>query len=236
MNIDLVYIHVPKDNEHVDFAARFIATYHEYPPDFEHDTIIVCNGSSPTNFTDCLFASIPNRKYFLWTDEGWDIRAFQEVAQISKADFMVCFGGPAYFRRRGWLKRMAEAWLKHGPGMYGSMATYEVTPHINTSGFWCSPELIRSYPIKCVTKHERYQFEHGPNALWRMARSKGMPVMLVTWDGEWGPDQWRIPKNIYRRGDQSNCLSYFRHSDAYEMAGPAQKRHLEVTSDKWVVP
>ena len=53
--------------------------------------------------------------------------------------------------------------------------------------------------------------------MWRRVRRNGKRTMLVTWDGVWYPEEWRMPRNGYRDGDQSNCLTWFQHSYNYHL-------------------
>ena len=208
-------------------AKRFVESYLKHPPGFTHRTVVVSQNARPTKEYKALFASLPNVKYFNYDNSGWDIGAFIELSKTMNDDLAVYFGSSASVMREGWLARMVEAWQKHGQGFYGSLATYEISPHINTSGFWCPPKLMAAYPIKVVTKRQRYDFEHGRNAMWKMVHESGLKVLLVTWDGEYVWQEWRKPLNIYRRGDQSNCLTSFRLSHYYSDSGQPQKRLQE---------
>jgi hypothetical protein len=145
-----------------------------------------------------------------------DIGAYLDASKQVETEAMLCMGGSTTVRRQGWMKRMAEAWDKHGPGFYGALSSYQVRPHFNTTGFWLSPEIIQMYPHKVVSTPDRYAFEHGDNCLWWLVHQQGIPVKLVTWCGEYDWPDWRRPDNISCRGDQSNCLCWFRINDAFE--------------------
>ena len=56
--------------------------------------------------------------------------------------------------------------------------------------------------------------------MWRRVAAMGLPVRLVTWDGEWRPEEWRQPENILWKGDQTNCLMWCNHVDRYFEAAP----------------
>lgn len=233
MTISLVYVHLPHDPEHVDLACRFVATYHEYPPQIPHETIVVCNGTAPTHHTRVLFGSLPHVRFMDHDDSGWDVGAFIAASHQTEAEMMFCCGGPCYFKRAGWLKRIAEAWERYGPGMYGTLASYEIRPHFCTSGFAVAPDMLRNHP-KVSTKEERYAFEHGENSLVLRTLRQGKPAMLVTWDGAWHWPQWRTPPNIYCKGDQSNCLTFFRHSDSYAQSDFGEQRRRQHLADTYV--
>lgn len=230
----IVYIHVPGDPKHEEYAKAFVGSYLKYPPESQHSTMVICQGGLPTPEMQRLLSTLPNTSFRIHDDSGWDIGGFQMASRLCYEDFMVCFGGSAYFQREGWLKRMKDVWKKRGPGLYGSLATFEVSPHLNTTGFWCSPSLLASYPIKVVDKKQRYDFEHGPNAFWKFSH-KSVPVMLATWGGEYEWKDWRKPDNIYRRGDQSNCLSYWHHISVFnelpENMKEAVSSHADTLTD-----
>ena len=134
--------------------------------------------------------------------------------------------------------------------MYGMTSSFESSPHLNTIGFWCSPKWLAEYPYPMVTKNDRYNFEHGTanksqgikspdnngsHAFWRMIHKKGLPVLLVTWDGEYEWWDWRKPANIFRRGDQSNMLLGWHHGDKWFSLNAKTKdqwtRHTDALSD-----
>lgn len=230
-SITLIYIHVPGEEKHWKYAREFIETYKAFPPEYSHNTVVVCQGKPATNLVRGLFRILPNLKYFEHDDSGWDIGGYIAAAHTISDDCVVCLGGSSYFQRRGWLKRVAESWKNHGLGFYGATPTYEVSPHLCTSGFWCSPEILKAYPVKVTNRLTRYDFEHGPNACWKMSAHNGLPVKLVTWDGEFDWQDWRKPDNIYRRGDQSNALMYWHHYSDFEKASPQAKVTMTTHSD-----
>lgn len=180
------------------------------------------------------FSQLQDVEYYDHDDSGWDIGAYQAIAAALRGglnDVMVCFGGTAHFRKSGWLLRMMEVWEKYGEGFYGGKATYEVSPHLNTCGFWTSPRLLAEYPIKVETKAQRYDFEHGPNAMWKRVFLAGLPAKYATWTEELDWPDWRKPPNGFRRGDQSDCLSFWRVSDLYESSDMPNKLGQQKMSD-----
>lgn len=236
--ITLAYIHLPGDAAHEKMAENFVGSYLKYQPEFEHNTIIISQGAPPTEKMGHLFSSLQDCTYFLHDDSGWDIGGFLSLAKhlknASEDDVILCCGGSAFFRRAGWMRIMMRNWEMFGPGVYGSNSTYEVSPHLNTSGFWCSPKLMARYPIEVKTKQQRYDFEHGPNALWKWAHNQNIPTKLVTWCGAYDWQEWRKPPNIFRRGNQSNCLTYWHHHTRYETAVKSReimRRHTDTLTD-----
>lgn len=185
--------------------------------------IVLSSGGPPPGSSIALFSVFPGTQFIETDDSGWDIGNYIHAARQIDCDMLFCCGGPAHFRKAGWMKRIVEVWNKYGPGFYGTLATFEVRPHINTTGFACPPSVLRSYPKRVITREDRYEFEHGENACYVHAQRMGLPVLLVTWNGEFAREQWRMPANGYRSGDQSDCISYWKHTDLYEQADPVMK-------------
>ncbi len=224
----VVYVHVPGKPEFEAHARKFVASYQKHPPGIEHDTIIVWNGDVEPN---SQFNELPNVLHIKWNNSGWDIGAYLRAAESVKTEMMLLCGSHTTFRQPGWLLRMLEVWAKHGPGVYGCTASYQIRPHLNTSGFWCAPEMLRRYQGNVVTKEDRYNFEHGPNAFWMQMAAAGYPVKLVTPDEELDWPDWRKPKNGYCRGDQSDCLLWFRINDEWEMMPPGRRAGMSRMAD-----
>lgn len=223
LNCCVVHIHVPESVKAQGYLYRFFTTWKHYAPGAEATTIVVCNGAKidPANmvYIDPSWHLI-NRP----SNEGHDIGAYMEVARCYRPDLIVCLGSSVYFHRTGWLKRLLEAHDKHGFGMFGLYSSNHVRPHLNTTAFAAGGLLLASYPERITTKDERYSFEHGEYPFWKHVQGLGRPVKLVTWDGEFGPGEWRGPQNIFWRVDQSNCLAYCSHTDRYRNASPEIQR------------
>jgi hypothetical protein len=233
----VVYIYVPGCGQHKRQAMDYVGSVLANPAMAEHRNIIVCQGGLPESEMIELFGLLDDQSYYVHDDSGWDIGAYVAVAGQLDEDGealnpMFCCGGSTTVRQPGWLKRMMEAWTKLGPGVYGTNASYQFRPHLNTSGFMCLPNHLLRYPSLVQTKAERYQFEHGPTSWWEIMHNQGERVRLVTWDGEYEWPQWRTPLNISCRGDQTNCLTYFRINYAYENGDLQSKLNLEFLTDR----
>lgn len=223
-SILIAYICVRGGAKTYDYAARFVGSFIENPPEVDCRVVVCCNGGPVDGETALLFSpltaaatscSLYNRP----NDGGYDISAYQDVAGKTKSEMMVCFGESVYFHKPGWLVPMVDAWNEFGPGMYGFLSSNLVRPHLNTTAFVCSPEHLRQ-PPKVRTHQQRYEFEHGKRSLWRRLSEKHIPVALVTWDGIWAPGTWRDGENIMWRGDQSNLLVWCNHVDRWFDADP----------------
>lgn len=233
---DLVYLHVAQGKEYEGQAQRFVDTYCLHPPGYSHKTIIACNLGRPNQAMRAIFGRLPNVSYYYHSNAGQDIGAYVSFSKISDAEMMVCFGSHGYLQRAGWLRRFVEVWKTHGPGLYGTLATYEVRPHFCTTGFAFPPELLTGYPHPVRTHDNRYAFEHGPHSFVNWTLAQRLPVRLVTWDGDWPVQAWRQPENIYTRGDQSNCLSLFRCSDSYIAGDENERARRRGLADSLTVP
>lgn len=217
-----------------DLCARFVASYKEFPPGVEHETFLICQGGPPPTETALIFEGTGFKVWPHENDPGWDISAYIDAAKgpCEKADIMLCLGESVFFHRAGWFKRLIEAWAKYGPGFYGPFASNTVRAHLNTTAFCTSPVILRQYPARVASRQDRYSFEHGERACWRRVSARGMPVRLVTWDGEYEPMSWRYPPNILFRGDQSNCLMHCNHAEAWASADAVRKLSWSRTADQ----
>lgn len=233
MRICLCYIAVTHGPIVDDYAARFVVTYMQYPPLVEHDLIVIANGGPLHTSTALIFEPLQARMLPRTNDAGWDVTAYIETAKgaCREYDMMLCLGESNYFHREGWLQRLVEAWEKFGPGMYSPYSSNAVRAHMNTTAFCCPPMLLRQYPRRVYDRASRYEFEHGQRSLWRIAHMRGLPARMVTWDGEWEPQEWRTPPNILWRGDQSNLLMWCNHADAYANADGRTKAAWSAKAD-----
>jgi hypothetical protein len=226
MRVVVCYIAVCNGPKTQDFCARFVSSWHECPPGFECELIVICNGGPLPTDIALMFEGMNAKMWPRPNDEGFDISAYIEAANgpCKDADIMLCLGESVHFHWPGWLRRLVEAYKKHGPGLYGPFSSNTIRAHLQTTAFFCPPKLLREYPRMVKNRAARYEFEHGLNSLWRFVHSRGLAVRLVTWDGEWEPMIWRMPPNIHYRGDQSNCLMWCNHSDGFAAADPIRKR------------
>lgn len=223
MKIVICYIAVTNGRITDDYCSRFVSTYHAFPAGVDHELIVICNGGPLPSSTTLIFSGLNAKMFPRQNDEGYDISGYMEYAKKTDADMMLCLGESVYFYHPGWLTRLCEAWHKHGPGMYGPFSSNNVRAHLGTTAFCCHPLMLLHYPMLVKNRPARYEFEHGDGALWRRLAKTGIPVKLVTWDGEYDPMYWRYPSNIMYRGDQTNCLMWCNHSDGFAKATPQRK-------------
>lgn len=218
MTICVVYVLPVFGGSYLDNAERFIATYNLHPPGIAHRLIVVSNGGPPNIEMKSLFAACDQEpEWYEHDNSGYDIGAFQAVAKAVPCDLMGFFGNTAYLRGEGWLRRVAEAFARHGPQhLYGSMGNdgdnrVNVYPHIRTTGFFCAPIMMNLHPLRVTRPEHRYPFEHGPLCLTQWFRNAGHKALIVTWTGEheW---PWDAIPGGFHQGDQHALISGDKNS------------------------
>ena len=230
VKIVVAYIAVSQGVLTADYCARFVGSYLVNPPGIDHQTIVVANGGPLPKETALLFDPLSAAFMPRDNDGGHDLSGYHQVAREVPCDLLVCQGESLHYHRPGWLKKIADAYSNFGEGMYGMFSSYLVRPHLNTTGFAISPNLLLNYPTP--TNHdERYAEEHGPNCLWKRVQAAGKAVKLITWDGAWDHFQWRVPRDCLWKGNQSNCLAYCSHTDRFFAADAATKRAWSAWAD-----
>lgn len=209
--ISVVYIYPANAGEkYTQYALRFIQSYNDNPPAVDHQTIVVLNAATVTTEIECMFSSLRNVTFLERDGSAMDIGGYQDAALRFPCDIMAFFGSSTYFKGPGWLLRMYQAYLKHGPALYGSMGnrgnSNGVHPHLRTTGFWCAPSVVNEHPNRVTRNDQRYPYEHGPNCLTSWVKSQGLRPYVVTWDSEYLEPQWDEIQNGFHRGDQSALL------------------------------
>lgn len=198
--------------QYFDAAANFIASYNLHPAGIDHRLVVVSNGGPPTPDMRCLMDQINHPvEVFQHDNSGYDIGAYQAAAHALPCDMMVFFGSTAYLRGPNWLKRMAEAFEKHGSSaLYGTMGNLgcgNIFPHIRTTSFWMAPMMLNMYPLRVTDPAHRYPAEHGPNCITQWFRNQGQKAIVVTWDQEYDWPSWDNNRNGFHQGDQSALIA-----------------------------
>jgi hypothetical protein len=235
----LAYL-VPLDawDKYAASAERFARSYCQFPAEVEHELIVVCcNGPGTAGYgrVRALFKGLASR-FETYHGGGWDIGAGQATAHKVDADFLVCANAGVHFYRAGWLRRLCEARLEQGDGLYGATASYESSPfvpgrvnaHIRTSFYGCSPHLFRRFPHLIDSREASLRFEAGDWNFLRWVEDQGLPGFMVTWDGCYRKEDFRRPPNVFRKGDQSNLLIRDRYIDLYAAADAPHRQLMEV--------
>lgn len=238
MKTALVYVHVMKSaigapDHYAPFSHRFVTTYEQFRPATPHAVVVVCCGGIADDARPLFDRLNPfeNVRYVRYNGNGWDIGAMQSVAWAINCEFAVFIGACCYFWRPGWLERLVDCHRAWGDGLYAPMASFEMRPHLRTCCFACSPKLLREYPITVDSGESRREFETGAGSIAEFTIASKMPCKMVTWEGSYDRSHWRDPENIFRRGDQSNCMIRDRHTDIYAEATPEEQARLARLAD-----
>lgn len=167
--------------EHEPLAERFVQSYIECPPGFDHSTVVVSNGGPPSETAIKQFGS--GVQFLQRENAGMDIGAYQLAALSIDCDLMVFFGGSCYFRVPGWLSRIVYVFDTFGhDNLYGASGYHghgTDLPHIRTTAFWCSPNLINEHPFRVDNSEQRYPYEHGPEGLTSWVLATGRKAFVV---------------------------------------------------------
>lgn len=211
LKVAVIYPHVPDDPQHASWAYNLAQTWQQHPPEYPHKFVFACAHRAPSQQMMDIMRPV-NPQIFIHDDSGWDIGAYQSYAKDSTDDLLVFIGGSTYVRRAGWLARMVESFQQHeGFGLFGACGNtgdmrFNVFPHVRTTGFWCSPYIMNSYPMKVTHVSQRYEFEHGQHGISEWARQSGVPVKVIDFIGEYDFPKWNDGPNGYQRGDQRDLL------------------------------
>jgi hypothetical protein len=226
VKVAVVYCHVPDDPQHASWAYNLINTWNANPPGYPCDFVVACAHKPPSDQMHSMLRLIAEPSIFIHDDKGWDIGAYQAFAKVSQHDMMVCLGGSSYLRRADWLVNMVEAFIRHGPThLYGSMGNNgepiaNVSPHLRSTGFWCSPHLMNSYPYPVTDPSQRYPFEHGPNCFTGWVYKLGRRAIVVDAEGDHDHPHFNDSPNGFHRGNQSALLVGDRLTQAPYFAHP----------------
>ena len=196
--------------QHFNYAQRFAKTMEQFDPGFDFTFVVVSNGGAPSEAVCQTFGQFAPH-FLVHDDSGMDIGAYQIAAQSASCDLMLFFGGSTYIRGNNWARRVMESYEKHGNALYGVMGhtgddRFNVFPHIRTTGFWCPPSLMNTYPLRIRMSEQRYPFEHGHNCLTQWVRRQGLKALVVTWDHEYEQDMWGAIPGGYHNGTQFGML------------------------------
>lgn len=234
MKIAILYLKIVRRIESYQICTpyeighkRFYDNYRRFTPTIPHSLIVVrCGGTEGATDFDAIATH-----YMRFDGWGSDCAAWQTIVRVLDYDLVLCMNTLAYPWRHGWLEPFVSALEKHGVGIYGATASYEVNPHLRTPAIAFHPDVLRAYPFSVLNRGDSNTFEASPNSISAWAERSGYPVILVTADGRYYKGDWRKPDNIFRRGDQSNCLIWDRHTDLYRDADAVTKKKLEHDAD-----
>ena len=209
---------------------RFASSFRSYPPGSDYELWAVGCWGKPTDEIRAWFYGIKT-KWYEYYGPCDCISVHQWAASQIEEALLVCMTSRCYFHRSGWLERFVSATEKRGFGLYGASASFELSPHICNRAYALDAGLLRQYPVEIKGRSDAPKFETGPQSITAFVSSLNLPCLQVTWDGIQGPQEWREPENIFRKGNQEQCLVWDRHTDIYRDAEPEEKLKLEKLAD-----
>lgn len=212
-----------------DCSRRFVDTYKRFPAGYPHKLYVVCSGQRDKACEE-IFAGL-DVEFDQYDGGGWDIGCEQHMANKVPEQFLVSMTTRTHFSKPGWLKRLMDARLQYGEGLYGSSGSYERSPHIRTAFYGVDTWIFREYPYIIDNREKGFRFESGEWSFTKFVRSIGYPTIMVTWDGCYQPQDWRKAKNGFRIGDQSNLIVFDRHTLMYATADRIRKDELRRAAD-----
>lgn len=224
---------VPLDNWNPEFSLsvlRFYESFKEFPPGCDYELWAVACWGEPVDALRQGFYGIKT-KWYSYYGACDCISVHQWAASQVEEAFLICMTTRCYFHRAGWLERFVSAREKHGVGLYGVSASFEQSPHICNRAYALDAALFRDYPMEINGRKDAPSFETGPKSITCFVNALQMPCLQVRWDGIDQPQDWRKPENIFRRGNQEQCLVFDRHTDLYRDASEEEKIKLAKLAD-----
>jgi len=231
MKITVAIVRVNGKEQYQNTIKRWLDSYVKFQTSVPHEVVVV---DRYQDNPDGMFDSIGAR-HIRYDGLGWDVGTWQHLGNTEETDLLVCFNSRSYITGHHWLERFTDSVDQNGVGLFGPMASYEISPHIRTPCMVFQPNVIRGYPLIVDNREKTYQFESMgtpsfPNfTIW--CRQNGFKTMMVTWDGCYDLPNWRKPDNIFRRGTQSNCIVKDGHADLYDNSEASYRSMLEKLAD-----
>lgn len=228
MKVAVVFVRVVGKPFYEPPSLRWLKSYQDHKAGADHRVVII---NRYADSQDTLFDCVTD-EYVRYDGGGWDCGSWQFAAKTLRDDLLVCCNSNTQITGDNWLARIVDAVQQHGTGLYGTMASNEVAPHIRTPCMIFHPQAICDYPCEVNERIDTWRFESmgfpngTPNVtLW--CQQQGYSVRLITWDGCWSPLEWRRPPNIFRKGNQSNIIIRDHHCEAYEASDDENKAMLQ---------
>ena len=208
MSLEICYC-LPRGDEHLQSAFRFLNTFIAFPPQVEHKLVILTDfGNEDDALT--FFSVIPGVHVVGTPDHARDLSRYEFHARQSQAEVMMMLGGSTYCRRPGWGLKALTAFRRLGGGaIYGACGNTGapgVHKHIRTTGWWAAPSLLRQYPAWPKDPGGRYEAEHGQTCITAWAHKSGYATWVVTFAGEFTVENAQGDPNGYGRGNHANLL------------------------------
>lgn len=207
------------------WVLRFAKSFQEFPPGFCHRLVLLNTNGGMDDEIRSAFEPIPH-DVMDYNGTGYDIGAHQYLAHsLQPEDWLMCFSSYAWFRQKDWMERFIRARTELGDTLYGSTASGQNRLHFRGTGFMCKAKHIQAYSVTVTTKIESFDFESGPDSLTQRMLRQG-EIYLVTPTGAHTSGNSLLIPNGFRNGDQSNILTFDKHTDVYDNAGPEERAFL----------
>lgn len=214
-----------------EVVKRFARAYRAFDAGCAHELYICTSGGSLSETSRMALDGLCYES-FTYAGRGWDIGAYQwSASRLKGYNMLVCLNSQAHPARAGWLARIADAWDRHGPGIYGASSSFEGAPHVRTSCIATAPALLQTYPLIVRSRYDACVFEHSPRNFSLWAQDQGLPVYVVLASGAVTLENSRQGPEVFRKGGQSDLLVHDRHTLLYDAAGPAERRRLQALAD-----
>lgn len=208
MNFEICYV-MPRGDEYLQQAFRFLNSYLAFPPMVEHRLVLLTDFGNEDEALG-LFEVVPGVHAVGTPDHARDLSRYEFHARQSGAECMMMLGGSTYCRRAGWGLRAISAFQRLGSaaiyGACGNTGAPAVHKHIRTTGWWASPALLRQYPAWPKDVNGRYEAEHGQTCITAWAQKMGYQTWVVTFAGEYPVERAQDDPNGYARGNHSSLL------------------------------
>ena len=78
IRVAVAYICVSNGNMTDSYAPRFASTYQEFPAEYPHGLIVICNGGPLVKARKDYFSQLDCEFYHRPNDGGFDISAYQD--------------------------------------------------------------------------------------------------------------------------------------------------------------
>lgn len=213
-------------------VQRFVAGLHQFPPGIEYELVPVLFNYDHTGEVTDLFVDLPVQEFLLYKGEGADIGAAQWVARgCDDDDFIVAMTSRVFFHKPGWLSHLFKARQIYGVGLYGCFASMEGgRMHICTRCYSTNAIVWKNYPFEITSRDQGTFFEVGlgnpEGNFLEWCERNNVPGYAVYWDGVRRKEHFLTPDGIFRKGDQSNCLVFDKHTEIYHRATDEERKRL----------
>jgi hypothetical protein len=199
----------------------FASAYRANDPGVEHDLVILLNRfdhQDPAAHLEPL-AGLDYRTLTV-PSSTIDLPAYAFAAQRVDAGPVCFLNSNSQPLVPGWLKRLQDALAADDVGIVGATGSWEAprtarfwnrwprfpNPHLRTNAFMLDRDLMMSLRWPAVKdKRTAWQLESGRHGVTRQVQARGLRVLVVGRDGEFGPEEWPRSRT-FRAGGQQNLL------------------------------